>query len=117
MVINQSWPGIIISDVPKLAPTILVGRENTELWLKDPANPHFMDYAVTAETLPAALDFAKRVGGTEKVLAFDGSFGYLTLTEPLAAEMLAKAPAISRKVDEEYLPMWLKQRGIEPAGV
>jgi hypothetical protein len=117
VVINQSWPGIIISDVPKLAPTILVGRENTELWLRDPANPYFMDYAVTAETLPAAVDFAKRVGGTEKVLAFDGSFGYLTLTEPLAEEMLRKAPAISRKVDEEYLPMWLAQRGIKPAGV
>jgi hypothetical protein len=74
-----------------------------------------MDYAVTAETLPAAFEFAKRVGGTDKALAFDGSFGYFTLTEPLAAEMLAKAPAVSRKVDEEYVPMWLKQRGIDPA--
>jgi hypothetical protein len=115
VVINQSWPGIIISDVPKLAPTILVGRENAELWRRDPANPYFMDYAVTAETLPAAFEFAKRVGGTDKALAFDGSFGYFTLTEPLAAEMLAKAPAVSRKVDEEYVPMWLKQRGIDPA--
>jgi hypothetical protein len=117
VIINQSWPGIVISDVPKLAPTILVGQENAELWRRDPANPHFMDYAVTAETLPAAFDFAKRVGGTDKALAFDGSFGYLTLTEPLAAEMLAKAPAISHRVDEEYLPMWLKQRGIDPAEV
>ncbi len=117
VVINQSWPGIVISDVPKLAPTILVGRQNAELWDKDPANPHFMDYAVTSETLPAAVDFAKRVGGTEKVLAFDGSFGYLTLSEPLAEEMLAKAPAISTKVDEHYLPMWLAQRGIDMAEV
>lgn len=114
VVINQSWPGIIISDVPKLAPTILVGRENVELWLRDPANPYFMDYEVTAETLPAAVDFARRVSGTEKVLAFDGSFGYLTLTDPLAEELLGKAPGVSRKVNQEYLPMWLSQRGIDP---
>ncbi len=117
VVINQSWPGIVISDVPKLAPTILVGRENAELWSRDPANPSFMDYAVTAETLPGAFDFARRVAGTNKALAFDGSFGYFTLTEPLAEEMMAKAPAISRKVDEEYLPMWLKQRGYDPGSI
>ena len=73
-----------------------------------------MDYAVTAETLEGAMDFARRVSGTDKVLVFDGSFGHITLSPSTAEDLIEKAPGVSRKVDEELLPMWLKQRGIDP---
>jgi hypothetical protein len=34
------------------------------------------------------------------------------------AELLKKlAPEVSRKVDTEYLPKWLRQRGIDPEQV
>lgn len=114
-VVNQAWPGIIITDLPRMVPTVVVGRDQAEMYLKDATNPKFMDYAVTAETLEGAMDFARRVSGTEKVLVFDGSFGHINLTPPLAEDLMAMAPEVGRRVDEELLPVWLKQRGISPA--
>jgi hypothetical protein len=113
-VVNQAWPGIIITDLPRMVPTVVVGRDQAEMYLKDPTNPRFMDYAVTAETLEGAMDFARRVSGTDKALVFDGSFGHINLTPSLANDLVAKAPEVSRRVDQELLPMWLRQRGIDP---
>ena len=113
-VINQAWPGIIVTDLPRFVPTIVVGRDQAEMYSQDSTNPRFMEYAVTGETLEAAMDFARRIAGTDKVLVFDGSFGNITLTPSLAEDLIAKAPEVSRRVDEELLPMWLKQRGIDP---
>ncbi|MGW8321086.1 MAG: hypothetical protein ACWGSD_05995 [Thermodesulfobacteriota bacterium] len=115
-VVNQAWPGIIITDLPKMVPTVVVGRDQAEMYLKDSTNPSFMDYAVTAETLDGAMDFARRVSGTDKVLVFDGSFGHLTLTPSLADDLIAMAPEVNRRVEDRLLPMWLKQRGIDPEG-
>jgi hypothetical protein len=73
-----------------------------------------MNYAVTAESLEAAMSFAHRITGTNKVLLFDGSFGSINLSPPMVEFMLMKAPEVSRRVDEEFLPKWLRQRGIDP---
>jgi hypothetical protein len=35
----------------------------------------------------------------------------------MAQLLIDKAPEVSRKVDEELLPMWLKQRGIDPSEI
>jgi hypothetical protein len=35
----------------------------------------------------------------------------------MAEFMLKKAPKIASEVDEELLPMWLKQRGIDPEAI
>ena len=115
LVINQAWPGIAITDLPEFAPTIVVGKDQGDLWLLDSANPGFMDYAVMAETLETAIDFAMKVAKTDKILVFDGSFGYLTTSPSLAEDMLKRASEVSRRVEEEYLPKWLRQRGIDPA--
>jgi len=117
VVINQSWPGIVIQDVPMLTPTILVGREQAEMYEKDSANPFFMNFAVTAETLDGAMGFAQRIAGTDKVIIFDGSFGNINCSPSLAQHLIDAAPEAGRRVDEELLPMWLKQRGIDPAQV
>jgi hypothetical protein len=54
------------------------------------------------------------VGKTDTAILFDGSYGAINLTPPLGAYLLEKAPGVSRKVDQELLPMWLRQRGIDP---
>jgi hypothetical protein len=48
---------------------------------------------------------------------FDGSFGSINLSPSMAEFMLKKAPEVSRNVDEELLPKWLRQRGIDPQQV
>jgi hypothetical protein len=73
-----------------------------------------MDMAEETGTLAEAVERACEAAGTDKVIAFDDSFGYITCS-PSMAELLRKlAPAVSRKVDTEYLPKWLRQRGIDP---
>jgi hypothetical protein len=72
-----------------------------------------MDLVVTAETLDAAMLFARRLAQTDKVIVFDGSFGHINLSPSLGQRLIDKAPEISRKV-EELVPIWLKQRGIDP---
>jgi hypothetical protein len=112
VVINQAWPGIPFSDVPMLTPTIVVGGDHAELLRRDSANPFFMDFAQGAETLETAMETARQTSKTDKIIVFDGSFGNITLSPSLADYMLEKAPGVGRKVDEELLPMWLQQRGI-----
>ena len=117
LVINQAWPGLPISDVPRHVPTIVVGRDQADMLEMDSANPEFMKHALIADSLETAMRFAVRVGGTDKVIAFDGSFGNITASPSMAEFLIGKAAAVSRKVDEELLPMWLRQRGIDPEGV
>jgi hypothetical protein len=114
LVINQAWPGLPISDVPRHVPTVVVGRDQADMLLRDSANPEFMKHAVTADSLETALELAAKVSGTDKVIVFDGSFGNITASPAMAADLLARAPGVSRRVVEELLPKWLKQRGIDP---
>ena len=117
VVMNQSWPGIVIQDVPMLTPTIVVGREQAEMYVRDSANPFFMDFAVTAETLDAAVGFAQKVTGTDKLIVFDGSFGNVNCSPSLAQYLIDAAPEVNCRVEDKLFPMWLKQRGIDPAEV
>ncbi len=52
--------------------------------------------------------------GTDKVIIFDGNFGYINCSPSMARLLTEKAPEVSLKVDEELFPMWLRQRGIDP---
>ena len=113
-VVNQSMPGIPWSDIAITRPTFVANANQAESLRKDPANVSFMDMAEETETLAEALERACDAAGTDKVIAFDDSFGYITCS-PSMAELLQKlAPEVSRKVDTEYLPKWLRQRGIDP---
>ncbi len=114
VVINQAWPGLPISDVPRHVPTVVVGRDQADMLNLDSTNPEFMNHAVIADSLETAMEFAGKVAGTDKVIAFDGSFGNITASPSMAEDLVRRAPAVSRRVDEELLPMWLKQRGIDP---
>jgi hypothetical protein len=63
------------------------------------------------------MDIAYDIGKTDKVIIFDGNFGLINCSPSMARFLTEKAPEVSRKVDEELLPMWLKQRGINPEDI
>jgi hypothetical protein len=108
LVINYSWRELFV-DLAQTYPTIVADRK-----LAGGLPKRIMKYAVTAENLEAAMNFAYRVSKTDKVIVFDGSYGSINLSPSLGEFMLKKAPGVSRKVDQDLLPMWLRQRGLEP---
>jgi hypothetical protein len=114
VVVNQAWPGIPMAGLTMDVPTFVVGQEQVEIIKKDAANPSFMDLSESADTLEQAVSMAKERAETDKILIFDGSFGYINLSPSLADELLQKAPNVKHHVEKNLLPMWLKQRGIEP---
>jgi len=114
LVINHMWTGMMYTELPMDIPTIVVGRDLADMLLTDPSNPEFMSFAVIAESLEAAMTFARRVAGTDNIVVFDGSFGRINLSLSMAEFLMKKAPEVSRNVDEELLPKWLRQRGIAP---
>jgi len=65
--------------------------------------------------LESAMEMAYAVAKTDKVIIFDGNFGHINCSPSMAQLLMEKAPEVSRKVDEALLPMWLKQRGINPS--
>ena len=73
----------------------------------------YMDYATEIKTLEGAMNFAYRTSRTDKVIVFDGAMSGINVSEPLAKYLIGKAPIVSKRVDEELLPKWLKQRGVD----
>ncbi len=114
VVVNQAWPGIPMAGLTMDVPTIVVGKKLVETMKMDAANPSFMDLSESADTLEQAMSNAKAKAKTDKVLVFDGSFGYVNLSPSLADELIQKAPAVRKQVEEHFLPLWLQQRGIAP---
>jgi hypothetical protein len=96
-------------------PTVVVGREQSDLFDRDPLNIKYMDYAATIKTLDAAMNFAYRTTGTDKVIIFDGAMAGLNVSTSLAELLIQKAPIVSERVDKELLPKWLRQRGVDPS--
>jgi hypothetical protein len=94
---------------------VIVGREQADLFDRDAQNALYTRHCKIVDTTEEAMAHARRVTGSEKILVFDGAFGGLNCSEPLAELLLKKAPAVSRRVEEELLPKWLRQRGIARA--
>lgn len=69
---------------------------------------------MVANDLADAVRIATDQTGTDKAIVFDGSYGAINLTRPLAEHLLAVAPQVSRRVDAELLPKWLSQRNLSP---
>ncbi len=113
---NYAWTGYPSAFFSEHIPTVMVGQEQADLFRRDPQNLNYMKHAVVAESMESAMEFAKKTTGTEKVLIFDGAMGGINLSEPLAEFLLQKAPTVARRVDEELLPKWLRQRGIPLSG-
>jgi hypothetical protein len=114
LVFNHMWLGVPHMELPTHIPTIVVGRDLAEILSSDPMNHNFMRYVVTAENLETAMAFAGKIAKTDKVMVFDGAFGALTCSRSLAEYLKERAPAVSKRVDEQLMPKWLRQRGIDP---
>ncbi len=116
IVMNQAWPGINYLGLDA-TPIVIVGEDHADMWKADHCNPLIAEVAQTAPDLNKAMDMAYDIGKTDKVIIFDGNFGHINCSPSMARLLMEKAPEVSRKVDEELLPVWLKQRGIDPEDV
>ncbi|MDQ7781387.1 MAG: hypothetical protein RDU20_00815 [Desulfomonilaceae bacterium] len=112
IVMNQAWPGINYLGLDE-TPIIIAGEDHAALWKADHCNPYISETARTAPDLNRAMDMARDIYPTDKVIVFDGSFGCINCSSAMADLLVKKAPEVGRQVDEELLPMWLKQRGID----
>ncbi len=109
---NYAWTGYPSAFFSEHIPTVIVGKEQAELFDRDAQNATYTKHARIVDTTEEAMAHARRVTGTDKILVFDGAFGGINLSEPLGELLVKRAPEVSRRVDSELLPRWLKQRGI-----
>jgi len=116
-VLNQALIGLNFTNLTFMCPTIIANPQMAQAMRHDFSNPFFMDRAEVADNLVDAVNTAIDRGGSDKVIVFDGSYGALNVSESMARHLFQLAPECARQVDEILLPMWLKQRGIDPAGV
>jgi hypothetical protein len=112
LIINYSWGGYPSVFWAKHIPTIVVGKEQADVFNKDPQNERFMKHALTAEDLETAVDFAKKMTRTDKILLFDGAPEVLNVSKSLAEELIEKTPQINDITEKRLIPKWCKQRGI-----
>jgi hypothetical protein len=111
---SYAWIGYPSAFFSEHIPTVVVGREQADLFDRDPQNLNYMKHAVLSESTESAMEFARKLTGTEKVLIFDGAPGGINLSQPLRDLLLAKAPEVNRRVEQELIPKWLSQRGVLP---
>lgn len=110
---NYAWIGYPSVFFAKHIPTVVVGEEQGKLFDRDSMNIEYMDHAVTARSTDQAMAFAYKMTGTDKVIIFDGAMGGINVSESLAKLLIEKAPEVSSRVENELLPKWLKQRGVD----
>jgi hypothetical protein len=116
IVINQAWPGINYLGLDE-TPIVIAGQDHAAMWKADHCNPYIAEVSRTARDLGEAMEMALDTYNTDKIIVFDGNFGHINCTPSVARFLMERAPEVNRKVDEELLPMWLKQRGIDPSEV
>lgn len=109
LVVNHAWREAF-AGLAMVYPAFIADHEVAQ------GLPHrVVNHATIAQSLGEAFDLACRHAGTDKAIVFDGSYGSINLSPALGEFLIDKAPAVARKVDQELLPKWLKQRGIDPA--
>jgi len=116
IVLNQCLIGLTVFALPLMYPMIVANESMAETMRRDFSNPGFMDYSDTATDIVEAIEMAKEAGDSDKIICFDGTYGSINLSPSMAEYLLELAPECSRTVEDELLPRWLKQRGIDPAG-
>jgi hypothetical protein len=106
VVINAAWKFPPCADVTVAADPD-IGRDLLSMFK---TRDH--QEVLVADGLPDAMRIAAEKAGTEKAIVFDGSYGAINMTRPLAEYLIGKVPEVSRRVEDELLPMWMKQRNL-----
>jgi len=108
LVVNHSWRENFVM-LAIAYPTFIADRE-----VAKGLSHRVVNQATIAENLGEALELAHQKTGTDKSIVFDGSYGSINLSPSLGEYLLKASSRVAQKVDEELLPKWLKQRGIDP---
>ncbi len=108
MVVNYSWRNAFIGLIHTY-PTFVAGQKTAEGLTNAMAK-----YGTVSDDLDSALKNAYETANTDKAIVFDGCYGSINLSRSMGDFLQKKAPQVSKTVDNEMLPMWLAQRGIEP---
>jgi hypothetical protein len=104
LVLNTAWKiGGALAPIV-IAATPAVGRHALRV------NGHKGTHV--ADNLAHAYEMAVALTGTDKAIAFDGSYSNINVSRSMAEHLIQAAPEVSRIVDEELLPKWLRQRGM-----
>jgi len=111
LILNYCSKGYPSTFFAQQIPTLIVGVQ-ADLFANDEQNARFMEFAIKVEDLSKAVAFARKFAQTDNILIFDGAAGGFNVSQSLADEMRKLAPKIAQKVDQELMPMWLKQRGV-----
>jgi hypothetical protein len=106
VVMNYAWKLFAAADLT-VAADADVGRDLTRI--------HPDKRVIVADNLAEAVRIASEQTGTDKGIIFDGCYGSINLTRAMAEHLLARAPEVSRRVDEELLPKWLRQHNLSVA--
>lgn len=110
---NYAWTGYPSAFFSEKIPTVVVGAEQAAMFDVEPMNITYMNHATIARSTEAAMAFAYKTTGTDKVIIFDGAMGGLNCSESLADLLVANAPDVRRVVNEELMPKWCRQRGVD----
>jgi len=103
IVLNYAWKMFAAADLT-IAADADVGRAVVRL--------HPGSEVVVAANLQEAREIAAERTGTDNAIVFDGCYGAINMTRSMAEHLIAQAPVVNRRVDEEQLPKWLAQRNL-----
>lgn len=115
LILNYVSKGLPVTFDVEHMPTIVV-KPHGELFNSDPQNPNLMKYAVEAETLEGAVDFAKRIAKSDKIIIFDGAIGGFNCSETMRNYLMELSPKVREAWEMQLLPKWLAQRNISDKG-
>jgi len=111
---NYSFKGYPCNFFAEKLPTVVVGNKMAELFRNCPQNTEYMKYALIADNLEAALDFAYKTSGTRNVIIFDGAREGINASFSLIKFLRENAIKVKDEVENELLPKWMRQRGLKP---
>ena len=111
LVVNHCWRDLLMP-LSLRYPVFIAGQA-----VADGLTYGVVKRSTLARNLEEAMGMAYQAAQTDKVIIFDGSYGHINLSRSLGEFLIQKAPEISRRVDEELLPKWLRQRGITPRSI
>lgn len=112
MINNYACKGYPADFFAARVPSVIVGEKLKAVYDYDVESPTYSKNSLMANDLVHAVEIVKRMTGCDYLVAFDGAVGGLNVSESLREFLLERAPIVRRKVDEEYMPKWLRQRGM-----